>query len=154
MLMMVNMESTPAVAHPTRNVARLYKAVSIILFVVFAVVGVVFLSMPDGVLVLFNDFSTPLGLPNAPLGGAGFYLVLAVAYMYFVSLLAMLMFRHPENRGYPFLLVNAKSASSVLSLLLFLFFHPYLVFLANCVVDGAIAVFVAILNIRMKRALV
>ena len=132
---------------------RLYKSVSVFLAVVFAVVGVIFLFVPDGVLSLFNNLSDLLGMQTAPLQGGGFYLILAVAYMYLVTLLAMLMFRLPENRVYPFILINAKAASSVLSLLLFIFFHPYLVFLANCVVDGAIAAVVAILNLRMKRAL-
>jgi hypothetical protein len=150
--MMAHTEPASAVTNPTRSVEHLYKVFSIICSAVFALVGVVFLFLPGRVLVLFNDLSSLLGFPAAPLEGAGFYFILGVAYMYLVSLLAMLMFRHPENRIYPILLINAKSASSGLSLGFFVFFHPYLVFLANFIVDGAIAVCVALVNTRMKRA--
>ncbi len=128
----------------------LYKAVSLAFSIIFAVVGLIFLCIPAEVLRLFNSLSIALGFSDAPLEGAGFFLILAVGYMYLVALLALLMFRHPENRLLSFSLINAKSASSVVSLLFFIFFHPYLIFLANCLVDGSIAAFVTVLHLKMK----
>jgi hypothetical protein len=63
--------------------------------VAFAVVGLAFLLAPSGVVAAFDSLSLRAGL--APAGpAAGFYLVLAVAYMYLVTLLAMMP--PPENR--------------------------------------------------------
>lgn len=116
----------------------LYQTISICLAVVFAVVGLIFLLMPAGTLRFFNDLSAPLGLQPSPVEGISFYLILAVGYMYLVALLAWFMARHPENRFFPLLLVNAKLASSVLSLVFFLGFHRSLIYLTNGVVDGLI----------------
>jgi predicted Co/Zn/Cd cation transporter (cation efflux family) len=115
-----------------------YRAISICMAVVFAIVGLIFLFMPGSTLRLFNDLSTPLGFEPSPVGGISFYLILAVGYMYVVTLIAWLMARQPENRTLPLLLVNAKLASSVLSFVFFLGFHQSLIFLVNGVVDGII----------------
>ncbi len=129
-----------------------YRLVSLALSITFGLVGLLFLFVPDGVVALFNALSPAFGLPAAPVDGAGFYRILAVAYMYLVALLAFMMFRHPENRSYPVLLVNAKAASALLSLAFFLVVHPYLAFISNGVVDGVLAVAVALLNARRRRA--
>jgi hypothetical protein len=118
---------------------RLYRAAALVLAAGFLVVGALFLAVPDGVLSLFNRLSGPLGLPEAPPVGRPFFLVLASGYMYLVSLLAWLMFKHPENRVYSLMLIHGKSASSLLSLAFFLIERPFLIYLANFLVDGLIA---------------
>jgi hypothetical protein len=130
---------------------KMYKTVSIILMLLFAVTGLLFLAIPDRVLGLFNDFSGMFNMPEAPLTGFNFYLILAVGYMYLVTLLAFLMYRHPENKYFPQLLAHAKIASSLLSLGLFVFHAHYLIYLANFVIDGVIGALVVTLYIIMGR---
>jgi hypothetical protein len=130
---------------PQRDLVRI---VGYGLAATFALVGVLFLAVPADVLSALNRVGTAVGLPRSPLEGHGFYLALAVAYMYLVTVLAVLMARHPEERVYATLLVHAKAASSVLSLLLFAAHAHYLVYLANFAVDGAIALLVYVVGAR------
>ena len=129
---------------------QVYKTISLCLSVVFAVVGIIFFLMPDGVFLLFNNISRQLGFAESPLQGFGLYQVLAVGYMYLVSLLAAMMFLHPENKYFIWLLINGKSASSVTSILLFAFHRPYLIYATNGVVDGLIAIFLIFVYRRLK----
>ena len=130
---------------------KVYRPLSLALALLFAATGVLFLFFPDDVLSLFNAISSWWGMVQSPVAGFSFYLILAVGYMYLVTILAFLMFRHPENRDFPFLLLNAKTASSVLSLTLFLLHAHYLVYLANFVVDGLIAILVLVLYVSSRR---
>ncbi len=130
------MTSQPAGAD--RRVS-LYRTISLILSIVFAVVGLLFLFFSDGVLALFNRISDSIGIPGGPEQAGGFYLALAVGYMYLVTLIAFLTWRHPGERILPLLLINAKAASSLLSAGLFVFDHPLLIYGTNAIVDGAIA---------------
>jgi hypothetical protein len=50
------------------------------------------------------------------------------------------MFKKPGNPLFPTLLAQAKLASSILSLVFFFGRAPYLICLANAVVDGGIGV--------------
>ncbi len=143
--------SLPETRRPLSGGDRWYKFISALCAVVFAVVGLIFLLAPAGVLRFFNELSIPLGMQTAPVEGAGFYVALSVGYMYVVALLAFLMFRHPDNPAYPTLLIHAKAASSVLSLFLFIVFASYLILLLNCLVDGMIAVLIAVLRARRMR---
>jgi len=119
--------------------ARLYRPAGLLMAVTFSVVGLIFLFYPDDVLGFFDALSPRIGLP--PVGeAAGFYLILAVAYMYVVTLLAAGMFLRPANATLPVLLINAKAASAILSFGFFAFRQPALIYLANGVVDGLIAV--------------
>ncbi len=77
-------------------------------------------------------------MEEAPASGFHFYLVLTGGYMYLVALLAWLMFRYPGNNDFPFLLANGKIATSLLSLGFFLLHRPFLIYLANFIVDGLI----------------
>ena len=121
---------------------RLVRASGTVLAATFALVGVVFLVIPGGVLGAINWAGRALGLPQSPTAAFTLYLALAVAYMYVVSLLAWQMARHPDVRAYPWILVQAKAASALVCLALFAFQEQYLIYLANFAVDGAIAVFV------------
>jgi hypothetical protein len=114
-------------------------------------VGLLFLFMPGGVLVFFNNISRHLGMERSPIQGAGFYIILAVGYMYLVALLAYFMYRYPENRYFPLLLVNGKLASSILSLYLFLVHQPYLIYIVNCLIDGLIGFVVLGFYLKLKR---
>jgi hypothetical protein len=130
---------------------RLYKSISFILMLLFAVTGLLFLGIPDKVLALFNTLSSPLGLPHSQITGWSFYLILAVGYMYLVTVLAFLMFKHPVNHYFPFFLVHAKLASSVLSLAFFVLQAHYLIYLANFIIDGAIGIIVLAFYLKMRK---
>ena len=130
---------------------KIYRLASMILMFLFAVTGLLFLFFPDQVLTLFNTFSASLGMPESPVTGLNFFLILAVGYMYLVTILAFLMYRHPENKYFPQLLAHAKIASSLLSLALFLLHAHYLIYLANFVIDGFIGAAVTVLYVRMGR---
>jgi len=116
------------------------KAVSLVLAGSFALVGLAFLFIPSRVLAFFNRLSAAIGWPPLPVGEAFFFLILAVAYMYLVTVLAWRMFRHPENPTYPILLAHGKLASAVLSFGFFLARGPCLIFLVNGIIDGLIGV--------------
>lgn len=120
--------------------------------ITFTIVGLIFLFMPKGVLVFFNNISRHLGMVLSPVQGTGFYIILAVGYMYLVALLAYFMYRYPENRYFPLLLVNGKLASSILSLFLFLFHQPYLIYIVNCLIDGLIGFVVLGFYLKLKEA--
>ena len=127
---------------------RLSRTTGLVLAGTFAAVGAIFLVIPGEVLAAFDWLSSGIGLPGAPTGGQAFYPALAVAYMYVVTLLAWMMARRPDERVFPWLLVNAKAASSLLSLALFVIDDQYLIYLANFAVDGVIALFVWWLCLR------
>lgn len=132
---------------------RLYKRVSFSLMIAFAVVGLIFLFMPGAVLTAFNIFSEYLSLPPSPTEGMNFYLVLAVAYMYVVTLLAYNMFCCPDEPVFPLLLAHGKLASALLSVFLFIRHQPYLIYISNGILDGSIGLGVLFIWWRMKKAL-
>jgi hypothetical protein len=127
---------------------KTYRYVSVVLMLLFAVTGLLFLFVPSRVLALFDHFSPSLGMPQCPVKGLNFYVILAVGYMYLVTVLAFFMYRHPDNKIYPQLLAHAKIASSVLSLALFLLNIHYLIFLVNFLIDGFIGAFVITLYFK------
>ena len=129
------------------------KIMSLVLAVLFACVGIIFLLMPAGMIGFFNTISRPLGMKPAPQTGYQFFLILAAAYMYIVTLLAWSLFRFPENRTYPLLLAQAKGISSLLSFLFFIVHQPFLIYLTNGVVDGAIAVLVIVMYLRIPKSI-
>ena len=129
---------------------RTYRALSLCGAIVFAIVGALFLLLPGGTLGFFSDMSSSVGLEPTPVESGVLYHVLAVGYMYLVTLLAWFMFRHPNNRLLPVLLLNAKSASSILSFVFFFGMSHTLIFLTNGVMDGSIAVGVYLM-MRMQR---
>jgi hypothetical protein len=130
---------------------KLYKPISFILVFLFAVTGLLFLFIPDKVLILFNTLSSTFGMVQSPVTGWTFYLILASGYMYLVTLLAFHMFRHPDNQTYPLLLTHAKLASSILSLAFFLIQGHYLIYLANFIVDGVIGAIVLAMYLKVRR---
>jgi hypothetical protein len=130
---------------------KFYRAISLLMMSVFAAVGLLFLFAPNGVSRFFNLVSSYGGMRQIPMQGNGFYLILAVGYMYLVSLLAYLMYRFPENRYFPLILANGKLASSFLSLSLFIADQPYLIYITNCVIDGMIGILVLTMYLHLKK---
>jgi hypothetical protein len=114
----------------------------------FTVVGLIFLLIPEKVLVAFNWLARGLGWPTSPTDAFTLYLALAVGYMYVVTVLAWQMARHPEERIYPWVLVHAKAASALVCIGLFALQGQYLIYLANFLVDAAIGIFVWWLCLR------
>jgi len=127
---------------------KIYRYVCMVLVLLFAATGLLFLFIPGQVLAFFNHYSPSLGMPLSPVTGYNFYLILAVGYMYLVTVLAFFMYRHPNNKIYPQLLAHAKIASSVFSLALFLLYAHYLIFLANFLIDGFIGALVITLYFK------
>jgi len=130
---------------------KYYRIVSLLMMLTFAVVGFIFLFHADGVLEFFNSVAASTGMKPSPVHGVDFYLILAAGYMYLVSLLAFMMFRHPDNPYFPLLLTNAKLASSVLSLCFFILHQPYLIYLTNCLADGLIGLLVLYFYFKLKK---
>ncbi len=130
-----------------------YRIASLLMAVCFGAVGLIFFLLPEGTLEFFNRLSSPLGLPPSPVHPGSFFPILALAYMYLVTLLAGWMFKKPGNPLFPELLAQAKFASSILSLIFFFGRSPYLICLANAVIDGGIgALALGLLFLQKRRA--
>lgn len=130
---------------------KTYKLISLGLAIVFGMVGLVFLFMSSDVLSFFNGLSRAVGMQGTSSDGHRFYVILAAAYMYLVTLLASQMYLHPDNPVYPILLLNGKTASSVLSILFFILDTPLLIYLTNGIVDGLIGVLVIAMYRSIRR---
>ena len=127
---------------------KLYRTAGLVLGLVFAAVGIMFLLLPGAVVLFFNGFARRLGMDESPLSGASLYPALAAAYMYVVTFLALGMHRRPEERMFALLLVHAKAASAVLSIMACFIGGVQLILVANAAVDGMIALGVAHLEYR------
>lgn len=130
---------------------RFYRFLSLAMAAIFAAVGLLFLFRPEGVLNFFNRFSSQLSLAPTPVHSGSFFPILAIAYMYLVTLLAWLMYRKPGNPLLPLLLAQGKFASSILSLVFFFGGAAYLVCLANAITDGLIGALVMWLYFLQKK---
>ena len=124
---------------------RLHAAIGAAFAVAFAAVGSLFLALPDRVLALFDTLSRRSGLAAFAAAPDRFWLVLAAAYMYVVTVLAWSMFRRPADPVYPRLLAHAKLCSAALSLAAFALSLRHLILLANGLVDGAIGLVALVL---------
>jgi hypothetical protein len=129
---------------------RCYKLVSLILSIAFGIVGIVFLAIPAQVLGFFNDISLSYGLPASPAQGTSFFLILAVAYMYLVSVLAFMMYKNPGNSFFPLLLISGKSISSIVSILFVIVHGHSLIYIVNAITDGSIALGVLLLSRKIR----
>ena len=113
----------------------------------FAIVGVLFISMPDGVLEALDDLGAwlPLGsFSPAPETTEQLWLGLGFAYMVVITGICLVV-QADVFRFRPLLLVLAagKAASSLSTLGFYLFDDDVFAYLANFVVDGFL-VFVAL----------
>ncbi len=119
--------------------------------VIFAITGLLFLFFPESVVSFFNSISRAWALKQQPALFPGFYLILAVGYMYMVAFLSYEIFQNPANPIFLLLLANAKIASSLLSLLLIIGHGPYLIYGTNLLVDGLIGFVALYLYLKVKK---
>ncbi|MDX6644196.1 MAG: hypothetical protein QOD76_2158 [Solirubrobacteraceae bacterium] len=110
------------------------------LAVTFAVVGVLFIATPDGVIGTLDDVGNWLGsFPDGPPTDEKFWLALGFAYMTVITGLAWVISLDPR-RYRPMLLVLAagKTASSLAAGAFFVFDREVFIYLANFVVDASL----------------
>jgi nitric oxide reductase large subunit len=112
-----------------------------LLAVTFAVVGILFIAVPSGVLDVVSDVGEWFGNhTRAPHGDQQFWLALAFAYMVVIAGICLVV-QADVVRYRPLLLVLAagKTASSLGTLAFFVIGEPYFVLLLNFLVDGSLA---------------
>ena len=106
----------------------------------FAVVGILFIAVPDGVLGFLDDVGDALGtFSEAPETDAKLWLALGFAYMTVITGLSLVVASDPV-RHRPLLLVLAagKAASSLAAGAFFLFDDDVFAYLANFLVDASL----------------
>jgi hypothetical protein len=104
----------------------------------FAVVGILFIAVPNGVLGVISDLGDAIGsFPRAPETVEKFWLALGFAYMVVIAGICAVTQADPV-RYRPFLLVLAagKAASSLSALGFFVFDDNVFIYLLNFIVDG------------------
>jgi hypothetical protein len=107
----------------------------------FAVVGILFIAVPSGVLDTISDLGDSLGdFSRAPHTQEQLWLALAFAYMVVITGICLVA-QADIVRYRPLLLVLAagKTASSLAALGFFLFDEDVFIYLLNFLVDGALA---------------
>ena len=112
-----------------------------LLAISFAVVGILFIAVPSGVLDTISDLGDTLGgFSRAPHGQEQLWLALAFAYMVVITGICAVA-QADVVRYRPFLLVLAagKTASSLGSLGFYLFDDDVFIYLLNFLVDGFLA---------------
>ena len=112
-----------------------------LLAVSFAVVGVLFIAVPSGVLDTISDLGDSLGgFSRAPHTQEDLWLALAFAYMVVITGICVVA-QADVVRYRPFILVLAvgKTASSLGSLGFYLFDEDVFIYLLNFLVDGSLA---------------
>jgi len=108
---------------------------------VYFVVGMMFILIPDTILAWSNGLSSFLhtGLPPIPTGGEHFWTALAFSMMMTISGICIAaQYNIRQNRNLVVLLLIAKAASSVSGFALFAPQHPYFAYLAIGLVDGSL----------------
>jgi hypothetical protein len=111
------------------------------LAITFAVVGILFIANPDGVIGRLDQVGDWLGdLPSGPPTEEKFWLALGFAYMVVITGLALVISFDPR-RYRPMLLVLAagKTASSLAAGGFYVFDREVFIYLANFVVDASLA---------------
>jgi hypothetical protein len=107
----------------------------------FAVVGILFISVPNGVLNVVSDLGDDLGgFSRAPHGTEQLWLALGFSYM--VAITGICVIAQADVLRYrPLVLLLAigKTASSLASLGFYLFDDDVFAYLLNVLVDGSLA---------------
>ncbi len=106
----------------------------------FAVVGILFIATPNGVLGRIDDVGNWIGsFPTAPQSEEKLWLALAFAYMTVITGIALVA-STDVGRYRPFLLVLAsgKAASSLAAGAFFVFHQNVFIYLLNFIVDGSL----------------
>jgi hypothetical protein len=113
-----------------------------LLAVSFAVVGILFIAVPSGVLDTISDLGDSLGgFSRAPHGDEQLWLALGFSYMVVITGLCLVA-QSDIVRYRPLILLLAvgKSASSLSSLGFYLFDDDVFAYLLNFLIDGGLAV--------------
>ncbi len=108
----------------------------------FALVGILFIAVPSGVLDVISDLGNSIGsFPRAPHTQEDLWLALAFAYMVVITGICVVA-QADVVRYRPLILVLAvgKTASSLGSLGFFVFDQDVFIYLLNFLVDGFLAV--------------
>jgi hypothetical protein len=108
----------------------------------FAVVGILFIAVPSGVLDVVSDLGNSIGsFPRAPHTQEDLWLALGFAYMVVIAGICVVA-QADVVRYRPLILVLAagKAASSLASLGFFAFDQDVFAYLLNFLVDGFLAV--------------
>jgi nitric oxide reductase large subunit len=106
----------------------------------FAVVGILFIAVPNGTLDVVSDFGEWLGNhTRAPHGDEQLWLSLGFAYMVVITGICLVV-QADVVRYRPLLLVLAagKTASSLATLAFFIFDEQVFVYLLNFLLDGSL----------------
>jgi hypothetical protein len=110
----------------------------------FAVVGLLFIITPNGVLGRIDDVGNWIGsFPTAPQSEEKLWLALGFAYMTVITGIALVI-STDVGRYRPFLLVLAagKAASSLAAGAFFVFHDNVFIYLLNFIVDGTLVAIV------------
>lgn len=113
----------------------------------FAVVGILFIATPDGVLHRIEQLGNLIGsFPRGPRSQEKLWLALAFAYMTVITGIALVV-ASDVARYRPFLLVLAagKAASSLAAGAFFAFHQDVFIYLLNFIVDGSLVATVLVL---------
>jgi nitric oxide reductase large subunit len=111
----------------------------------FAIVGILFIAVPNGVLDVISDVGEWFGNDTrAPHGDQQLWLALAFAYMVVIAGICLLAQTDVVRyRGVLLVLAAGKAASSLASLAFFAFDEQVFIYLLNFLVDGSL-VFVSL----------
>lgn len=107
----------------------------------FVIVGIIFVAIPNGVLSFFNTITEAIGIfEKSNLSVERFWVALTGSYMVMVSAIAWYLAKDiRKNFELIKILIIGKAASSLLSLVFFIFYQNGLIYFANFVADGQIA---------------
>jgi hypothetical protein len=107
----------------------------------FAVVGILFIAVPNGVLNVISDLGDDLGgFSRAPHGTEQLWLALGFSYMVAITgICAIAQADVVRYRPLVLLLAVGKTASSLASLGFYLFDSDVFAYLLNFLVDGSLA---------------
>jgi hypothetical protein len=106
----------------------------------FAVVGILFIAVPNGVLDVISDLGDDLGgFTRAPHGTEQLWLALGFSYMVVITGICLLAQTDVVRyRALLLLLAAAKTASSLAALGFYLFDEHVFIYLLNFLVDGSL----------------
>jgi hypothetical protein len=111
-----------------------------ILALSFAVVGILFIAVPNGVLDVISDLGGDLGgFTRAPHGTEDLWLALAFSYMAVITGICLIAQADVVRyRPLVLLLAAGKTASSLTALAFYLFDEHVFIYLLNFLVDGSL----------------
>ncbi len=106
----------------------------------FAIVGILFIAVPNGVLDVISDLGDDLGgFTRAPHGTEQLWLALGFSYMVVITGICLLAQTDVVRyRALLLVLAAGKTASSLTALAFFIFDEDVFIYLLNFLVDGSL----------------